>query len=203
MPDAHNAHHASHHKAAIGPNALTQLFDPIRAHCGEEALSNLLHSAGITTLPNMLGLIDEVPVIRFHTHLHHELADKAKMIERQAGIGTAEYILANRIPKFAQFILKALPAKQSATILTKAISKNAWTFTGSGDFKIINKNPLVFEIYNNPLVRDIVSDEPLCVWHEAVFETLFQRLVSQHACVRETSCCAMGDTSCQFEISLK
>jgi len=193
MPD----HYAN---AGIGPNALTQLFEPIRHSCGDEVLSRLLRDAGIAALPDMLGLIDETPVIRFHTHLHHQFPEKAELIERQAGIGTAKYILANRIPKPAQFILKALPKQISARILSNAISHNAWTFAGSGSFKISNRKPIVFSIINNPLVREMSSEKPLCVWHEAVFETLFQALVSKKTIVRETECCACGDASCQFEV---
>jgi len=193
MPD-----HATH--VGIGPNALTQLFEPIRKNCGEEALSRLLLDAGIIALPDMLGLMDEAPVIRFHTQLHYTLPEKAHLIERQAGIGTAKYILENRIPKLAQFILKALPKAISARILSNAINHNAWTFAGSGSFRITSRKPIIFSIVNNPLVRDMTSHKPLCVWHEAVFETLFQELVSKSTTVREVSCCACGDPSCQFEV---
>lgn len=198
MPEHHLR---QEHIAAIGPNALTQLFDPIKHQFGDEILAQLLKRAGISTMPDMLSLIDEAPVIRFHTQLHQAFPEHAETIERQAGIGTAHYILANRIPKLAQIILRVLPTKLAAKVLTKAIKKNAWTFTGSGSFKVVEQNPITLEITNNPLVRNMRSEMPLCVWHRAVFETLFRALVSKNTLVTETSCCACGST-CRFEITL-
>jgi divinyl protochlorophyllide a 8-vinyl-reductase len=44
--------------------------------------------------------------------------------------------------------------------LGKAIARHAWTFAGSGRFRVVA--PLVFEIADNPIVRGEVSDVPLC-----------------------------------------
>ncbi len=187
-----------HATARIGPNALTQLFDPIRTHYGADVLKQMLGSAGITQLPSMTGLIDEAPVIRFHALLHETKAENAKMIEREAGIGTARYVLANRIPKPVQVALKVLPPSLSAILLTRAIAKNAWTFTGSGGFEVISKRPLILQVTKNPLIRGV--EKPSCDWHAAVFETLFQTLVSKKTRIHELCCSATKQNGCQFRV---
>ncbi len=186
--------------AQIGPNALTQLFAPIERRVGPEGLSRLLDAARAPHDPDMSGLIDEAPVVRMHTRVIRDLADEAEAIEREAGMATAEYILAHRIPRVAKMVLRALPAPLARFALSKAIAKNAWTFAGSGSFRIASQRPLVFEITGNPLARELQSAHPLCAWHCAVFQTLFRRLADPGAEVIETACCAMGNDACRFTI---
>ncbi|GGB33990.1 bacteriochlorophyll synthase 23 kDa chain [Roseibium aquae] len=186
--------------ARIGPNALTQ-FQTVLENAGETALwTDLLQKAQITTLPDMTGLIPEQPVARFHRHLRAERPNEAAHLSRQAGRRTADYILAHRIPKTAQWLLKMLPASASARLLAKAIAKNAWTFAGSGRFEILSFQPLRFALYDNPLILGETAKKPLCDWNAAVFERLFQELVNPAAEVRETTCRACGADACRFDI---
>ena len=83
----------------------------------------------------------------------------------------------------------------------KAIAKHAWTFAGSGSFRVVT--PWRFEIVDNPIVRGERSDTPLCHWHAAVFERLYQVLVDRTAMCREVACCAVtGGNTCRFDITL-
>ncbi|MCU0698551.1 MAG: bacteriochlorophyll 4-vinyl reductase [Myxococcaceae bacterium] len=110
---------------------------------------------------------------------------------------TANYLLANRIPKLAQWVLKALPRRQAADVLLGAITRNAWTFSGSGRFSGTREGATVhLAIEANPLATGP------CAWHRGVFTRLFTELVSKDARVVETACVADGDAACRFEVSL-
>jgi divinyl protochlorophyllide a 8-vinyl-reductase len=52
----------------------------------------------------------------------------AAEVARDAGLRTADYLLANRIPKPVQVLLKHLPAPLAARVLLSAIRRHAWTF---------------------------------------------------------------------------
>ncbi|MDP3378305.1 MAG: bacteriochlorophyll 4-vinyl reductase, partial [Brevundimonas sp.] len=119
---------------------------------------------------------------------------------RAAGLGTADYILANRIPRAARALIRALPAPLGARLLTAAIAKHSWTFAGSGRFSVVHTRPLTVEIAANPLACG-ARDAPSCHWHAAVFERLYGTLVWPSVQVRETACCACGDAACRFEIA--
>lgn len=184
----------------IGPNALTQFVVPLEQIGGPRLCARLLDEAGIAALPDMSGLIDEAPVARFHSLIRHELPGKAQTLCQAAGTGTANYILAHRIPKPAQQILKILPGAVSGPLLARAIAKNAWTFAGSGSFRIASYRPVVFCLKDNPLIAGEAAGHPLCAWHSAVFARLFQVLVDPNVRVTETACSAAGAPFCRFEL---
>lgn len=58
----------------------------------------------------------------------------ATTILRDAGHRTGDYLLANRIPRIAQWVMRALPRRVGLRLLLGAMQKNAWTFAGSGRF---------------------------------------------------------------------
>ena len=183
----------------IGPNAILQLVPVLDKSFGEDTRAGLLARAGITTLPDGSGMIDEGPVAALHQQLRAEMPDRAAELAAEAGRGTADYILAHRIPRLAQAVLKALPWHLSARLLAQAIGKNAWTFAGSGTFEVLS--PLCFRISDNPVIRGEESDHTLCHWHAAVFERLYQVLVHRDLTCTEVSCAAMGADACVFCLS--
>ncbi|MBZ8119675.1 bacteriochlorophyll 4-vinyl reductase [Roseovarius sp. LXJ103] len=186
--------------ARIGPNALLQLVPVLDEAIGEAGRIRLFEAAGVPDLPSGAEMIDEVDVIAVHQMLRQTRPDDFPTLAAAAGRGTGAYILNNRIPEAAQFVLRALPPKLSSHILVRAISKNAWTFMGSGEFRVIRASPPILEVFDNPMVRGAQSDTPLCHWHAAVFARLFGRLCGMGR-VRETQCCAMGAPACRFEIT--
>ncbi len=188
--------------ALIGPNALLQLADVLEAEGGEVLRDAIFHAGGVETLPAAEGMIPEGPVAAVHQAMRAGWPEVAPKLARAAGERTARYILAHRIPKPAQLVLRLLPARMAATILAQAIEKHAWTFAGSGTFRVVGRKPLVFELADNPVVRGERSDRPLCVWHEAVFETLFTTLASRRYRCREEVCCAQGAPACRFVLTL-
>lgn len=187
----------------IGPNALLQLV-PVLDRCGGPELRRaLLARAGVFELPDGSGMIDEAPVVRVHRVLRRDLPDLAAGVAWAAGRRTGDYILVHRIPRGAHVVLGALPARLGAPLLARAVAKHAWTFAGSGRFRLVSGWPPVFEIADNPVVRGERSDTPLCHWHAAVFERLYARLVDPRFQCRETACCAQGAPACRFELTLQ
>ncbi|MEL7211695.1 MAG: bacteriochlorophyll 4-vinyl reductase [Pseudomonadota bacterium] len=196
---AHAVHRAGG-VGLIGPNAILQLVPVIEQAGGRALRDEVFAAAGVFDLPSGDQMISEAPAARVHQALRAQVPNLAAALAWEAGRRTADYILANRIPAFAQRILKALPWRLSAQLLSKAIQKNAWTFAGSGTFRVLT--PLRFELADNPIVAGETSETPLCHWHAAVFERLYQVLVHPQMICRETDCIAQGAGACRFELRL-
>jgi divinyl protochlorophyllide a 8-vinyl-reductase len=197
------AAHSGAASANIGPNAVIQLLAALTAAGQGDKAASLFAAAGTSDwlAEPPAVMIDERRVARLHQTVRRLLSsDRATAILSDAGRRTADYILANRIPKPAQFVLKLLPAPIAARALAAAISGHAWTFAGSGHFAVRAGKPMHFEISHNPLCADEQAAAPVCVWHAAVFQRLFEVLVSPTARVIETACEASGDACCRFEI---
>ena len=185
----------------IGPNAILQLVPVIEQAGGRELRDEIFAAAGVFELPEKEGMIEETPAARIHQALRREVPDLAPALAWEAGKRTGDYVLANRIPTFAQRILRVLPRWLAQPLLTRAIEKHAWTFAGSGEFRVTA--PGIFELRRNPIVAGEYADRPLCHWHAAVFERLFRKLVSDDLRCAETACCAMGAPACRFELTRK
>jgi divinyl protochlorophyllide a 8-vinyl-reductase len=186
--------------ARIGPNAILQHLPVLDDAIGERLRGALLYRAGVDEPPPDAGMLPEIAVARLHHAVRLFLPDRAPAIQRAAGLATGDYILAHRIPRGAQVLIRALPKPLGARLLATAISKHAWTFAGSGQFRVLGHGPLRVEIRDNPLAQH-AFDHPVCEWHAAVFERLFGALVWPDVQVDEESCTAMGDPSCIFRIA--
>ncbi len=192
---------AARAQARIGPNAILQLVPVLDARLGVRGREALLERAAIDELPDGSAMIDEAPVARLHQALRRHEPGLAADLSRRAGLATGDYILAHRIPMVAQRILRLLPARLAATMLAGAINRHAWTFAGSGAFRVVSAEPPVFEIADNPVVRGEEAERPVCDWHAAVFERLYRQLVADDYRARETACMAAGGDCCRFELT--
>lgn len=181
----------------IGPNALLQLIPVLDRVMGAPDRLRLFARAGVDALPTD-RMIDEIPVAQVHCAVRARLPDQAPALMQEAGQATADYILAHRIPMPAQRLLRALPRGLAAPLLARAIARHAWTFAGSGQFRIVSVRPMVFEIADNPVIRGEASARPVCDWHVAVFRRLFAALADPRVTVTETACCACGGPACRF-----
>lgn len=186
--------------ARVGPNAILQLVPVLDEYVGADARQRLFLDAGVAELPDGREMINEAPVVRLHQALRRSLPDIATAVAASAGAATGDYVIANRIPAFAKTVLKLLPAGLAAHSLSRAITRHAWTFVGSGTFRVASLKPLVFEIADNPVVRGERSESPVCDWHAAVFERLFRRLVADDYRVVETTCAAANGEVCRFDL---
>ncbi|MGP1352870.1 MAG: bacteriochlorophyll 4-vinyl reductase [Parasphingopyxis sp.] len=183
----------------IGPNAILQLLPVVERVYGASRLSAMLRRALIASVPDGEHMVPEGDAARLHQLLRIQDPEAAPRIAAEAGRRTADYILAHRIPRIAQTALKILPASLAARGLSRAITRHAWTFAGSGTFRAVD--PWTFEIAHNPMISGERSAIPLCHWHAAVFERLYRALVCRTSICVETHCGAQDDSDiCRFEI---
>ena len=190
--------------ARVGPNAAIQLLDALRRAADPGTVRQIIVTAGVEEWAAHAprDMIDEGPVAALHRATRTLLdAQSALAILAEAGSRTGDYLLANRIPIWARAILKALPASLSSRLLARAIKAHAWTFIGSGRFACSRSaGDMTFEIWSNPFCAGERSEAPTCAWHAAVFERLYQALVSSKAKAVETHCSARGDECCRFVV---
>lgn len=188
--------------ALIGPNAIIQLGAVVSARLGVEAWADMLRRAGLSQylghLPEIM--VDETEVIALHRSMRSIVsAPLSHEIAYEAGLRTGDYILANRIPRPAQWLLKALPRRLAMSVLTSAIAKHAWTFAGSGQFRTVSTNPLLLKIEENPLCRGEASSEPMCYYYAGTFTRLYSALVDPQMTVEEIECGGITGGPCLFE----
>ncbi|GAB5446384.1 bacteriochlorophyll 4-vinyl reductase [Gymnodinialimonas sp.] len=188
-----------HTGGLIGPNAILQMLPVIERLGGRERCARMMAAAGVPEVPDGTRMIPEEDAARLHRQLRLEEPTLAAAMSADAGQGTAEYILAHRIPRPIKAVLKALPPFAAARLLSKAIARNAWTFVGSGQLQV--PDPWTFEITGNPLIAGEVSDTCLCHWHAGVFQHLYRTLVTPNCHCAETTCAAQpSHDRCRFEI---
>lgn len=189
--------------ARIGPNAIGQVASVLRDELGPAIAARVFHAAGLDRhlLTPPREMVDEREVHALHAALRAELpAGQAVRIARDAGRATADYLLAHRIPRPVQWLLRRLPARAAAGVLMTAIGRHAWTFAGSGAFSARAGRPTRFAIDDCPLCRGEHAASPQCDYYAATFERLFRVLVHRGARVLETHCAARGDDACRFRI---
>ena len=188
----------------IGPNAIIQLAAVLGDRAGAAPVRRLFEGAGMAHyLDAMPGeMVDETEVRRLHATLREQFGPAcAQALARAAGRRTAGYLLENRIPKPAQWLLRHVPAALAVRLLLQAIERNSWTFAGSGAFCAVYGRPARLGITHNPLCRDLQSDVPACDFYAGTFEALFRALINPDVKVREVTCEATGDAACVFELA--
>ena len=190
----------AHIGGRIGPNAITRVAEALPADAVQAIFAEAGLAAYCRTPP--AGMVDEREVAALHRVLRARLAPAAlAAVTRDAGLRTADYLLAHRIPRPVQWLLHALPAPLAARVLCAAIARHAWTFVGRGSFRVLPGRPLRLVVTGCPLCRGAMLDHPGCDYFAAVFERLFRRLVHRRARVTETACEAMGDPACVFAVA--
>lgn len=198
--------HATHHGhgARIGPNAIIRVAEALRAFEGQALSARVFRTAGLDHYLDAppQQMVDECDVIALHRALVADVGQvRAASVSWIAGQRTADYLLENRIPIAAQRLMKALPAHAASIILLTAISRNAWTFSGSGHFTYRFGNPARVSIANCPVCRGAHAASPACTYFAATFERLYSVLVHPDTRVVERTCMALGAPACTFDIS--
>ena len=188
----------------IGPNAVLQLIEALKAaglYRGIPRRCSRRPGWRIWLVDPPEKMVDQRGVARLHQAIR-AMSSPAEGVALMAESGrlTADYILANRIPKPAQALLKLLPPRLAAAAFVPAIKAHSWTFAGTGKFAGKAGSPTVFTLIGNPLCAGERAATPVCTWHAAVFQRLFQVLVSPRARAVETECEACGGAFCRFEV---
>jgi divinyl protochlorophyllide a 8-vinyl-reductase len=187
--------------ARIGPNALTRVAEALAERHGAEAVASVYAAAGLTALLREppTRMVDENAVIALHRAVRARYPRaEAETLFTRAGELTGEYLLTARIPRPFAALLRHLPASFAARLLLAAVSRHAWTFAGSGDFRVLRGRPPSFELADCPLCRDLRTDTPACAYYGATFGVLFRALVHPRSEIEETACRAKGDALCRF-----
>ena len=188
----------------IGPNAISQLAAVLDDRVGAVPVQRLFASAGMAHYLEAMPkeMVAESEVRALHAALREQFGPAcAQALARAAGRRTAGYLLENRIPKPAQWLLRRLPKPLAVRLLLQAIERNSWTFAGSGTFVAVYGRPARLGITHNPLCRDLDAEEPSCDFYAGTFEALFRALINPEAKVREVACEAMGAQACVFELN--
>jgi divinyl protochlorophyllide a 8-vinyl-reductase len=199
----HAAGHDTGQVARIGPNSIIRIAEALEHDLGRDQTAALFQSVGLEGyLANPpTHMVDDREVTLLHGALRSKLGiEHAREIARAAGRTTGDYLLAHRIPRGVQILLKMLPPAPAARLLMAAIRRNAWTFAGGGAFHIMSGTPLRFTIAGGPISRGASSDTPVCDYYASTFQRLFQVLVSPSTTVVEIACEALGDPACVFEV---
>jgi len=124
-------------------------------------------------------------------------AGKTASILEESGQRTAEYLLRVRIPGLFQKILKLLPAGPAFSLLFFAISKNAWTFAGSGEFTYTTgKNPVITVKVIHPSRPSVGS------FFLGTFTHLIHELVNTQATITPTIQPAASSLICTYRVTM-
>ncbi len=185
----------------IGPNAIIQTAAALRERVGVARADALVAAAtgrALGAWPE--AMVDESEVIRL-VHAVHEDLDPAlrEAVMRDAGVRTAEYLLANRIPRAAQRVLRLLPGALALRLLLFAISRHTWTFAGTAQVEIRYGATVSLSMRGCPMCRGVRATAPDCHYVASTLGHLAQRLADAAYEVVETACEAQGGTACRFE----
>lgn len=190
----------------IGPNAIIQTTLALRARVGDPRALALLQGATGRVLDAMpTDMVDEAEVNRLVHALRAEL-DPAlfEAVLRDAGARTAAYLIAHRIPRAVQALMRMLPAPLALRVLLAGIMRHTWTFAGTARVTLARPRgePLRLVMRHCPMCRDLACGAPVCHFYAATLETLLLRLVSPRASVVEVRCEATGGAGCEFALRL-
>ncbi len=168
--------------ARIGPNAIIQTVHAFRHTYGHTATAHLLHAS---PHPAVRALNQSLPAAMVPEDLFHALVAEleqqlgesatASILER-AGQHTADYLLAHRIPKPFQWVVRQLPPRAALALLLAAIKQHAWTFAGSGSFT--TRHILSRSIPQLTLTLPPMARPPVAAFYAGTLSRLFQSLIS-------------------------
>ncbi len=193
-----------HAYGKVGPNAVLQVSAALSARFGDDFTHSVFAGAHVARPggTEYNHMIEESIVSRLHQAVRAALPPgDAHTVLRDAGVRTAHYIVANRLPRPARLLLERLPSRLAAVLLVHSIGQHAWTFAGSGAFASRGAKPVTLDIVRCPLCHSGPQSRPQCGYYEGVFEGLFRILINPAAQAAETLCQAMGADRCRFEVS--
>ena len=186
----------------VAPQAVLSLMGATEDALGPEAAARLLRDGALFRLPDPTTPVSEEQVARMHKALRIAYPVDAAPIARVAGRRAAESLIETQLSPRAQRMLSASPWTVGAWLLGRWAGQHAWTFAGSGRFRMVRE--MEFVIWDNPFAKAAAPAEgPQCAWQEALFERLFQSLIDPRLICREMTCAAAGADACRFAFMLR
>ncbi len=118
---------------------------------------------------------------------------------------TADYLIAHSIPRLAQLLMCALPARLALRTLLAGIMRHPWTFAGTATVHVAHSRgaPLRLVLTHCPMGRALHEPVPTCHFYAGTLEQLLHRLVSPMARVHEVACEATGAAGCEFALAVR
>jgi divinyl protochlorophyllide a 8-vinyl-reductase len=168
--------------ARIGPNSIIQTVAALESAYGKSQAEEVLRKIGqgqlIGNLPS--EMVEESKFHALVVALEKEIGEKVlASILRDSGERTAKYLLKVRIPGPFQKIVKMLPSGLAFKLFLFAISKNAWTFAGSGEFSYASKP------YTSITVKVTYPSHPVVGnFYLGTFTALLTELVDRETTIR-------------------
>ncbi len=189
-------------KAMIGPNAVLQTLRAIAELEGTTCYEAVARGAALpATDPE--HMIPEARFVRLVQSLRRTLPwARSEAVLHRAGEYTADYVAANRIPRFFRRLLRALPPRLALPLLLAAFRRHAWTFAGGGRFDTAGDYPADIILKGCPTCRNAPEATAAGAYYEAAFQGLL-RLAADNVRVHETACEACGDDCCRFSIEIE
>lgn len=187
----------------IGPNAVTRLAEALVEMEGPARCTEIFGKAGLACYLSdpPQEMVPEEHVAELHKVMHGVLGGCcARAVGWRAGELTGAYLLANRVPKLAQVLLRHTPKAVSVRLMAAAIAGHAWTFTGGGTLGWRCGRTLFITIRGSPVARRLQTGEPACSYYAATFEAIFTAVVGPGVAVHERACEATGAEACLFEV---
>lgn len=187
------------HAGRIGPNAVIRLAEAAQAMLGPGAAAAVFEAAGLAHRLDAPpeAMVEEGEVVALYAALATLAPEQAGAVSAEAGHLTADYLLAWRIPRPVQWLLRRLPPRLAARILLGAIGGHAWTFAGSGRFSASAGAAANVSVEGGPFAEPGAAREPLAAYYAAVFERLFRMLVSPAARAQA----ALDGSTCRIRLA--
>lgn len=184
----------------MSANMILPIFDVLETFVGVDERDRIFQDAGLKFLPSPQDPVRERLVAQLHQGIRRDLPHLWRDIMVSAGEKAAQIVLDYRLDVSSRDLLRRLPWSLATWMLVRTTTQNAWTFSGSGDFRVLRTSTL--EIANNPVTRAETSNAPVCLFQQTVLETVFQRAIDTRLRFLETQCCAAGGETCRFELSM-
>lgn len=189
----------------IGPNALTQVADALVASGGRARAEAVFEAAGLwrRLAAPPTAMVPAAEAAALNRALFETLPrEEAEAVLARAGARLGDYLLAHRIPRLAQRLIRAAPSRLGRALLYGAIRRNAETFAGADRFSAaISAQSDILTIEESAPAADMRgADGPVCGLFAGTFERLLRVLVSDRLRVREIECAAMGAPACRFAV---
>ena len=174
----------------------------LRARFGTARATAMLAQATGRALEDMpTQMVDESEVRALVQTCLNTLGHRhTQAVLREAGQRTADYLRAHRIPRPVQWLVRILPARLGFVLLTRAMARHAWTFVGSGSFRVARPDPPELSIENCPLCRGLHLESPVCDFYTGTFERLLAVLERRDTCVAQVESAASGGVSCRYVV---
>ncbi len=166
----------------IGPNSIIQTVAALEATYGKTKAETMLRKIGqgylVQNLPK--EMVEEAKFHSLVIALQKEIGDTATSgILKESGERTARYLLKVRIPWIFQKFVKLLPPRLAFKLFLFAISKNAWTFAGSGEFAYSMNRPPEITVKVTFPTRPVVGN-----FYLGTFTALLQELVNPKTTIK-------------------